>query len=92
MFHLSLDNDRNVLTVIDAATNRCLFPEMQSASAEGWLYDCTTIKHCAWHMLILIHRIGETLVIGEDITVTVLSVKCSQVRIGVNALGSMPVH
>ena len=36
-------------------------------------------------MLILTRRNGETLMIGDDITVTVLSVKGNQVRIGVNA-------
>jgi carbon storage regulator len=36
-------------------------------------------------MLILTRRVGETLVIGPDIEVTVLGVKGSQVRVGVNA-------
>ena len=36
-------------------------------------------------MLILARRAGETLVIGDDVTVTVLGVKGNQVRIGVNA-------
>lgn len=36
-------------------------------------------------MLILTRKPGETLVLGDDITVTVLSVKGNQVRIGVNA-------
>ena len=37
-------------------------------------------------------RIGETLNIGDDITVTVLSIRGNQVRIGVNAPKSVPVH
>lgn len=36
-------------------------------------------------MLILTRRLGETLCIGDEVTITVLSVKGSQVRIGINA-------
>ena len=36
-------------------------------------------------MLILTRRVGETVVIGDDVTVTVLGVKGNQVRLGVNA-------
>ncbi len=36
-------------------------------------------------MLILTRRVGESLMIGDDVTVTVLGVKGNQVRIGVNA-------
>ena len=43
-------------------------------------------------MLILTRRIGETLMIGDDVTVTVLGVKGNQVRIGVNAPKSVAVH
>lgn len=43
-------------------------------------------------MLILTRRVGETLTIGDDITVTVLGVKGNQVRIGVNALRDVAVH
>lgn len=43
-------------------------------------------------MLILTRRVGETLNIGDDITVTVLNVKGNQVRIGVNAPKDVTVH
>ena len=43
-------------------------------------------------MLILTRRVGESVVIGEDVTVTVLGVKGNQVRIGVNAPRSVSVH
>ena len=43
-------------------------------------------------MLILTRRIGETLMIGDDITVTVLGVKGNQVRVGVNAPKDVAVH
>ena len=43
-------------------------------------------------MLILTRRMGETLMIGDDITVTVLGMKGNQVRIGVNAPRQLAVH
>lgn len=43
-------------------------------------------------MLILTRRVGETLMIGDEITVTVLGVKGNQVRIGVNAPKDVSVH
>lgn len=43
-------------------------------------------------MLILTRRVGETVMIGDDVTVTVLGVKGNQVRIGVNAPREVAVH
>lgn len=43
-------------------------------------------------MLILTRRVGETLMVGDDVTVTVLGVKGNQVRIGVNAPKDIDVH
>lgn len=43
-------------------------------------------------MLILTRRTGETVMIGNDVTLTVLGVKGNQVRIGINAPKDVPVH
>lgn len=43
-------------------------------------------------MLILTRRVGETLMIGDDTTVSVLGVKGNQVRIGINAPKEVAVH
>lgn len=43
-------------------------------------------------MLILTRRVGETLMIGDNVTVTVLGVKGNQVRIGINAPKDLAVH
>lgn len=43
-------------------------------------------------MLILTRRAGETLMIGDDVSITVLGVKGNQVRIGVNAPKNISVH
>lgn len=43
-------------------------------------------------MLILTRRVGETLMIGDEVSVTVLGVKGNQVRIGINAPRDVAVH
>lgn len=43
-------------------------------------------------MLILARRVGETIMIGEDVAVTILGVTGSQVRVGVNAPKEISVH
>ena len=43
-------------------------------------------------MLILTRRVGETVMIGDDVTITVLGVKGNQVRIGINAPKHIAVH
>ncbi|MGR8948980.1 MAG: carbon storage regulator CsrA [Gammaproteobacteria bacterium] len=43
-------------------------------------------------MLILTRRVGESLMIGDDVNVTVLGIKGNQVRIGVNAPKEVAVH
>ncbi|MGB0213282.1 carbon storage regulator CsrA [Algiphilus sp.] len=43
-------------------------------------------------MLILTRRVGETLKIGDDVTITVLSIKGNQVRVGIEAPPDVTVH
>lgn len=43
-------------------------------------------------MLILTRRVGETLMIGDEVSVTVLGVKGNQVRVGINAPKDVAVH
>ncbi len=43
-------------------------------------------------MLILTRRTGETIMLGDDITVTVLGIKNNQVRVGIKAPRDLPVH
>lgn len=43
-------------------------------------------------MLILTRRIGETLMVGDDVTITLLGIKGNQARIGVNAPKEIAVH
>ena len=43
-------------------------------------------------MLILTRRVGETVMIGDDVTITILGVKGNQVRVGINAPKSVAVH
>ena len=43
-------------------------------------------------MLILTRRVGETIMVGDEVTVTVLGVKGNQVRVGINAPREIAVH
>lgn len=43
-------------------------------------------------MLILTRRVGETILIGDDVAVTLLDVKVNQVRVGVAAPANVAVH
>jgi carbon storage regulator len=43
-------------------------------------------------MLILTRRVGESIIIGDDVTITVLGTKGNQVRLGVNAPANISVH
>jgi carbon storage regulator len=43
-------------------------------------------------VLILTRRVGETLMVGENVTVTVMAVKGNQVRLGINAPKDVEVH
>ena len=43
-------------------------------------------------MLILVRRVGETIIIGDDIRITIVGVNRNQVRLGVEAPKEIPVH
>ena len=43
-------------------------------------------------MLILTRRVGQTVMIGDEVTITVLGVKGNQARVGINAPKSVAVH
>lgn len=43
-------------------------------------------------MLILTRRVGETLIIGDDVVITILGVKGNQVRVGINAPKNVSIH
>ncbi len=43
-------------------------------------------------MLILTRRVGERLIIGDDVTVTILSIKGNQIRVGIDAPREVKVH
>jgi carbon storage regulator len=59
-----------------------------------FLFCRLSLKHIREEkgMLILTRRVGETLMVGDEVTVTVLGVKGNQVRIGVNAPKEVAVH
>ena len=59
------------------------------SETDGWFIGPIKWSFC---MLILTRRVGETLMVGDDVTVTVLGVKGNQVRIGVNAPRDVAVH
>jgi carbon storage regulator len=61
--------------------------------ADGAVFAAASAKVArSWIMLILTRRVGETVMIGNDVTVTVLGVKGNQVRVGVNAPKDVAVH
>jgi len=43
-------------------------------------------------MLILTRRVGETVMVGNDVSVTIVGVRGNQIRIGINAPKHVPVH
>jgi carbon storage regulator len=57
-----------------------------------WCKLALDVQRRSYIMLILTRRVGETLMVGDDVTVTVLGVKGNQVRIGVNAPKDVSVH
>jgi carbon storage regulator len=65
----------------------------ENAAAQGLCYISTVTDTCREDkMLILTRKIGESLMVGEDVTVTVMGVKGNQVRIGIKAPRDVAVH
>lgn len=64
----------------------------QGRAVHPIVVDVLVLGHGEKAMLILTRRIGETLMIGDEITVTVLGVKGNQVRVGVHAPKDVAVH
>jgi carbon storage regulator len=58
----------------------------------NYFYKTYNLQNGDLQMLILTRRIGESLVIGDNVTIAVLGVKGNQVRIGVNAPKEVSVH
>ena len=57
-----------------------------------WLVARPFSRGMGWIMLILTRKVGESVMIGNDITVKVLGVNGNRVRIGINAPKSVEVH
>jgi carbon storage regulator len=66
-----------------------LLPWREPGNWKTGMFQSISRRMC---MLILTRRVGETLMIGDEVTVTVLGVKGNQVRIGVNAPKDVAVH
>jgi carbon storage regulator len=60
------------------------------SSAGAFISNCKQMTER--FMLILTRRVGETLMIGDDVRVTVLGVKGNQTRVGIDAPKTIPVH
>ena len=62
---------------------------MQAAGGDRCIKNCEQRRT---HVLILTRKVGESLMIGDEVAVTVLGIKGNQVRIGVNAPREVAVH
>ncbi len=88
---------------IQASDCLTIDPVMENGSRTSPAQDAEAVRQGHWaaiagplegvsSMLILTRRVGETLMIGDDVTVTVLGVKGNQVRLGVDAPKHVAVH
>jgi carbon storage regulator len=84
--------NRAVAARIDSAREYATIVQFCNWTSRSRLGESGKLTDRSNYILILTRRDGETLMIGDEVTVTVLGVKGNQVRLGINAPKSVAVH